>query len=187
MPNKNWSWCSWATSPLLQTNMFYLACLLSLLLLTYQLVVQAADVIPHEEVPTTCVDGCSKRTLFNIIWGCLSTTIICAWAAVHPNIPPQESYLKRTLRRLELMLWTIIAPEILPTWAVKQLLAARIVRDVYNEGKGVFSYLFTECASETKSGHMPEKCGFWNTLERWFSFYEIQEVISQGGYVEWYL
>ena len=55
----------------------------------------------------------SKRTLFNIIWGCLSTTIICAWAAVHPNIPPREGPFKRILRRLELMFWTIVAPEIL--------------------------------------------------------------------------
>jgi len=118
-----------------------------LLFLTYQLVAQAADIpsiSPQEQVPTTCVDGCSKRTLFNIIWGCLSTTIICAWAAIHPNIPPEESYLRGTLRRLELMLWTIIAPEILPAWAFRQLVAARTVRDVYNEREreSVFSYLF---------------------------------------------
>jgi len=125
--------------------MFRLAHLQLLLLLTSQLVVQAADapsVIPHDQVPTTCVDGCSKRTLSNIIWGCLSTTIICAWAAIHPNIPPQESYLKGTLRRLELMLWTIIAPQILPAWAVNQLRVARTVRDVYNGRESVFSYLF---------------------------------------------
>ena len=127
------------------TNMFRLAHLLLLLLLTYQLVVQAADVpsiSPHEEAPTTCVDGCSKRTLFNIIWGCVSTTIICAWAAIHPNMPPRETTFKVTLRRLELMFWTIVAPEIPPAWALNQRLAAMTVRDVYNERKGVFSHLF---------------------------------------------
>jgi len=115
--------------------MFPLARLLLLPLLAYQFVVQAApNSSPDEVAPPNCVDGCSKRTLFNIIWGCVSTTIICAWTAIHPNIPPRESYLKGTLRRLELMCWTIIAPEILPTWALNQLLAAKTIRDVYNQG-----------------------------------------------------
>src|SRR6266508_2173246 len=98
--------------------MFRVARLLLPLLLTYQLVVQAVDApnnSPHTEATTNCVDGCSKRTLFNIIWGCLSTTIICAWTAIHPNIPPREGPVKGTLRRLELVFWTIMAPEILPT------------------------------------------------------------------------
>ena len=55
----------------------------------------------------------------------------------HPNIPPRESHLKGTLRRLELTFWTIIAPEILPAWALNRLLAAMMVRDVYNKEKGV--------------------------------------------------
>jgi len=133
------------TCPLLHTNMFRLAHLLLLLVLTYQLVVQAADVpreSPHEEAPTSRVDGCSKRTLFNIIWGCLSTTIICAWTAIHVNIPPPEGPVKGALRKLELMFWTIVAPEILPAWALNQRLAAKEIRDLYNKERGVFSYLF---------------------------------------------
>jgi len=129
-----------ATHALLHTNMFAFTRSLLLLLLTYQFVAQAADSpnkSPREEVPSNCVDGFSKRTLFNIIWGCVSTTIICAWAAIHPNMPPRESYLKGTLRRLELMFWAIVAPEILPAWALNQLLAAMAVRDVYNKEKGV--------------------------------------------------
>jgi hypothetical protein len=120
----------------LDTNMFRLSRLPLLLLLTYQLVVQAA------EAPTSYVDGCSKRTLFDIIWGCVSTTIICAWAAVHPNVPPREGPVKKILRRFELMFWTIVAPEILPCWALNQYLAAMTVRDVYNE-KGVLCYLLS--------------------------------------------
>ncbi len=69
-------------------------------------------------------------------------TIICAWAAIHPNIPPREGPFKATLRRLELMLWTILAPDILPCWALNQLLAAMRVRDVYNEGKGMLRTSF---------------------------------------------
>src|SRR5258705_7640949 len=109
--------------------------LLILLLFIYHLA-QAKDapgITPREEDSDS---SSSKRTLFGIVWGCVSTTIICAWAAIHPNIAPREGPLKRTLRRLELMFWTIVAPEILPCWALNQLLAAITVRDVYNDGKG---------------------------------------------------
>jgi len=121
--------------------MFRLACALLLLLLTYQYISQATYapfILPRDESSCNCIDGCSKRTLFNIIWGCVSTTIICAWAAIHPNIPPREGPFKATLRRFELMFWTIVAPEILPAWALNQRLAAMTVRDLYNKEKGVF-------------------------------------------------
>jgi len=104
------------------------------LLLIYQFVAQAIvagqDITARDEDLST-----SKRSLFNIVWGCISTTIICAWAAIHPNIAPREGPLKRTLRRLELVFWAIVAPEILPCWALNQLLAAMAVKDVYNKGK----------------------------------------------------
>jgi len=116
--------------------------LLVLLLIYFELITQA-EVGPCITVRDED-SSISKRTLFNIIWGCLSTTIICAWAAIHPNIPPREGPFKRTLRRLELMFWTIVAPEILPCWALNQLLSALTVRDVYNEGKGKLRTLFRE-------------------------------------------
>jgi len=120
--------------------MLHLACALLLLLLTYQYISQATYapfILPRDESSCNCTDGCSKRTLFNIIWGCVSTTIICAWAAIHPNIPPRERPFKATLRRFELMFWTIVAPEILPAWALNQRLAAMTVRDLYNKERGV--------------------------------------------------
>jgi len=71
-------------------------------------------------------------------YGCLSTTIICAWAAIHPA----SRRSKGTLRRLELMFWTIVAPEIPPAWAPNQRLAAMTIRDMCNEGESVFSLTF---------------------------------------------
>lgn len=116
------------------------------LVITYQLVVHVQATIPTRlflhggGTPSDCVNGhCSKRTLFDIIGGCLTTTLICAWTAVHPNIPPREGPLKRFLRRLELMFWAIVAPEIIPCWALNQLLAAITVKNVYNEGRGLYS------------------------------------------------
>jgi len=39
------------------------------------------------------------------------------------------------------MFWTIVAPEILPAWALNQRLAAMTIRDLYNEAKGEFVFL----------------------------------------------
>jgi len=126
--------------------MFRLAGVLLVLLMLYQLVAQA-KVVPS--ITARDEDSSSaKRTLFSIIWGCVSTTIICAWAAIHPNIPPREGPLKRTLRRLELMFWTIVAPEILPCWALNQLLGAITIRDVFNEGKCKLQILFEKTLYE---------------------------------------
>jgi len=121
--------------------MLHLACVLVLLLVTYQLVAQAeiaSSITSREEAPSNCVDCRFQRTLFNIIWGCVSTTIICAWAAIHPNMPPREGPLRGILRRLELVFWAMVAPEILPAWALNQLLAALTVRNVYNDAKGMW-------------------------------------------------
>ena len=73
-----------------------------------------------------------KRTLFGIIWGCVSTTILCAWTAVHPNVPPRSKW-KARWNRLKLMFWMIVAPELVLAWAVRQFFAARDIKDTYNE------------------------------------------------------
>ena len=104
-----------------------------------------------ESTDTMCVDGCAKRTLFSIIWTCILTTIICVWTTVHPNIPPQESWLKGTLRQIRLMLCAIIAPEILPSWALKQMVAAWAVKDLYNNREGMF-FCFSKYEEVLKYG-----------------------------------
>jgi len=80
----------------------------------------------------------SQRTLFGIILSCMSTTILCAWTAVHPNVPPRSKW-KARWNRLTLMFWMIVAPELVLAWAVRQIFAAKYIRDTYNERKGVFS------------------------------------------------
>src|SRR6266508_6850288 len=77
----------------------------------------------------------TKRTLFNITWNCLSTTIICAWVSMHPNIPP-SGFWRALRRRVEMMFWSIIAPELILACALRQWSAARETRDYYNEVKG---------------------------------------------------
>ena len=81
------------------------------------------------------------------------------WAAIHPNIPHRQRPFKATLRRLELMFWTIAAPEILPAWALNQRLAAMTIRDFYNEAKGVFVFplpvnMFTRRGQVMRRSHV---------------------------------
>ena len=122
--------------------MFRLASGLLLLLLAAQIIVQAVESTSIHPRGESSTGGCSTRTLPGLIWGCASTAIICSWAALHPNIPPREGPVKRTLRRVELMFWAIVVPEILPAWALNQLLGAMTVKNVYNEAKGMLIYFF---------------------------------------------
>src|SRR5258705_12093184 len=72
-----------------------------------------------------------KRSLYKIVWSCVLTTIICAWVSVHPNVPP-SGYWKGLWRRVQMMIWTIIAPELILAWAVRQWFAAWEIRDAVN-------------------------------------------------------
>ena len=75
------------------------------------------------------------RTLFGVAWSCILTVFICAWTSVHPNVPPQ-SRMGGLFARVKLMFWTVVAPELVLAWAVRQWFAAKEVRDIYNERKG---------------------------------------------------
>jgi len=70
-------------------------------------------------------DLCPRRHL-EIIWSCVTTILAASWVSVHPNLPhPQDSKLKKTLRRVELMFWAIITPELIIFWAMRQWHGAR--------------------------------------------------------------
>jgi len=61
-----------------------------------------------------------------------------------------------------------------PVWALNQRLAAMTIRDLYNEGKGVFVLPFpSEYVHETRSGYEKESRGIWKR----------KEAGSQGGYL----
>jgi hypothetical protein len=74
----------------------------------------------------TCDDGKDCRTLWQIVWNCLSTLFLCTWVSVHPNIPgPHEHWAKILRRRLGMMLALLIAPELMISWAMRQRILAR--------------------------------------------------------------
>ena len=75
------------------------------------------------------------RTLVSMAGSCILTIFICAWTSVHPNVLPQSS-MGGLLARIKLMFWTIVAPELVLAWAVRQWFAAKEIRDMYNKRKG---------------------------------------------------
>ena len=81
--------------------------------------------------PGTCV--CTPtRSHYDIIWGCFVTIFACSWVSVHPNIPPAgERWLMKILRRLELMVWAILTPELIIMWAIRQWRSACKMKKEY--------------------------------------------------------
>ena len=75
-----------------------------------------------------------ERSLCGISWSCLSTTVLCAWTAIHPNVPPRSKW-KARWNRLKLMFWMVVAPELVLAWAVRQFFAAKDMRDAYNNSR----------------------------------------------------
>ncbi|KIJ90259.1 hypothetical protein K443DRAFT_116856, partial [Laccaria amethystina LaAM-08-1] len=63
---------------------------------------------------------------------CFATIFACTWLSVHPNMPGlDEKPWKIALRRLEIMFWSLICPEMIICWACRQWIAARRLRDEY--------------------------------------------------------
>ncbi|KAJ7706551.1 hypothetical protein B0H16DRAFT_1746909 [Mycena metata] len=68
----------------------------------------------------------SCRTLFDIVWGCLATIFACTWVALHQNVPdPDLGHFALLMRKLRMMLVTIIAPEVIVGFAARQFVSAR--------------------------------------------------------------
>ena len=83
-------------------------------------------------VLSTCICPADQRSLFDILWSCLATLFACSWVSVHPNIPgTDESWWRIYLRRLELMFWAVLAPELIISWAFRQWLGARNFKKLY--------------------------------------------------------
>ncbi|KDR77199.1 hypothetical protein GALMADRAFT_435475 [Galerina marginata CBS 339.88] len=96
------------------------------------------DTIPTDfnSAPAQCVCAGQQRSLWDILWSCLATIFACTWVSVHPNIPPfGEKWWKTGLRRVELMLWALIAPEMIIMWAMKQWSGARTIAKKYDGHK----------------------------------------------------
>ncbi|KDR70783.1 hypothetical protein GALMADRAFT_144278 [Galerina marginata CBS 339.88] len=80
------------------------------------------------------LDSTSQRSTWDILWSCLATIFACTWVSVHPNLPdPREGRIRVALCRVELMLWAVIAPEMIIFWAMRQWQGARDLVQIYGE------------------------------------------------------
>ncbi|KAF9549270.1 hypothetical protein CPC08DRAFT_675049, partial [Agrocybe pediades] len=85
---------------------------------------------PRDADPTP---PCPRQRI-QIIWTCVATILAASWVSVHPNIPnPKDSKIKKTLRRIELMIWAILTPELIIFWAMRQWYAAGFMEREFAE------------------------------------------------------
>ena len=112
------------------------------LLLLYAITQSAfGDAIPVSSIEARDPSGNGEliptRTLWNIIWSCLSTIFLCTWGSLHPNISATQNEpgmsrrdkLRKSLvdlltYKLPLFLWALLVPEYILAWAIRQYLTA---------------------------------------------------------------
>ena len=76
------------------------------------------------------------RTVWSIVWSCLATLFACSWVAVHPNVPRATDSGALILgRRLAMMGYMLLAPEVVILWAARQFFIAKEIT-VEHQGKG---------------------------------------------------
>lgn len=85
--------------------------------------------LPCGSAQTQSEQPCSQRTIFNILWSSLVTIFACVWIAIHPNVPgpklaEQGWFFTSVLRRTELTIVTVFAPEVTTIWAFRQFFVA---------------------------------------------------------------
>ncbi|KAF7973373.1 hypothetical protein HWV62_15463 [Athelia sp. TMB] len=70
------------------------------------------------------IDNC--RTLAGIVTSCLGTIFACIWVAVHKNMPgPEQSWVSVQIESLKVIIVTLLVPEWVLAWAVRQFLRAQ--------------------------------------------------------------
>ncbi|KAH9952758.1 hypothetical protein BC827DRAFT_1349702 [Russula dissimulans] len=92
----------------------------------YPVGIQSPPVLSLDQLQfPSCNDPNNSRSLWDIIRSCALTIFLCTWVSVHPNIPgPDEGWPRVTIRRLGLMIATVVVPEAIIAWALRQRFAA---------------------------------------------------------------
>lgn len=107
---------------------------------------QSGPAVNEGGISPSCDNTNDDRTLWDIIWSCLTTIFLCTWVALHPNLPApidprEQSSLKKChhmlsclfKNRLPLFLCAVFFPEYILGWAMRQSLNARKI--IKREGK----------------------------------------------------
>lgn len=82
-------------------------------------------------------------TTYAIVWSCAFTLFACVWSAVHPNLSdPRDGGWRVLKRHITTALYTLIVPELMTLWALRQRIAAQNIAEKYNRKfvQGMYSY-----------------------------------------------
>ena len=102
----------------------------TLLFVTFSYGAVQNSTIIREYLASSCT---GRRTLWNIIKSCVATLFVCAWTAIHPNMPGPVEGIAVKARRLGMMILALVAPEIVVMLAVRQFFAARALHKRFQE------------------------------------------------------
>lgn len=96
-------------------------------------------------VSDTCKDLDHYRSLVSIVTSCLATIFASVWVAVHPNISgPKQSWIARKFESLKVVVVTLLVPEWVLAWAIRQFLQALHYAKMLEDAR-------VEAAEEAKS------------------------------------
>ncbi|KAF8647844.1 hypothetical protein AX16_006512 [Volvariella volvacea WC 439] len=67
----------------------------------------------------------TTRTIYEIIYSCLGTILLCTYVSIHHNIPGQNSSSMRvTWGKVKTSFYALLAPEVVIMWALRQRIVA---------------------------------------------------------------
>src|ERR1700733_4955511 len=129
-------------SPTFQTRIFLFVAL-AICYVTWDVRAFPIPTTKRQHISSSCNDLHHCRTIWNIIWSSLATIFSCTWVAVHPNIPDPSLKVKAKfwLHRLMLMMITLIVPELVVIWAMRQWLTVHRQASASQAAKGAFLFL----------------------------------------------
>jgi len=145
------------------------------------------SLLPQQNLPKNHLPSISirdegqfdTRSISGVLWSCLSTIFTCTWIAVHPNIPePGDSRWAVLRRRLAIMGYVLLAPEMVIIWAGRQHYAARNFAKKHQENTGwtrAHAFFLIMGGFTLHKGGKPVR-----VLEAW----ELEE-LSEAGKIEW--
>ncbi|KAF5354070.1 hypothetical protein D9756_007251 [Leucocoprinus leucothites] len=166
-------------APSVQCTMAFVLLLVLSTLTSSAPTINSSNMDPHlshpvlRDVPSSPEFG-RYRTTSQIIWACLSTMFACTWVAIHPNIPgPHDSGFQKLRRRIAMMTIAIIAPEFIVLWTLRQRMAAKRIKTLFNVkyiGGGELSKSDTLMVTDHGGSHSadPEDVPCTLQIRQWF-------------------
>lgn len=97
-----------------------------------------AQLANSDQGDKSCRDLGHCRSLWDIVWSCVTTIFACTWLAVHLNVPKQgKGRMWKIWRRVGAFAWALIAPEMIIMGAWDQRASAK---KIASDHKGILLF-----------------------------------------------